>query len=686
MAAQLEDLREQLRQVEQREEESQKQNRLLQARLNDAVKEQGRLEEGVHEHMERIEELQNEKKESTRAHRELEGIYEAERAQVMKDKEETQAREEELTATIQRLKETLAQRDLRANLEDDKRPSLSRALLQKDKIIEGLRLELAEAQIKLVEMENMGGGRLQELEKALLEARVSNARLMEDNESYQLMLSEKTLNGDFVHSDFLRPPSNMGSRPSTRGGAPSSSLADELESAVGSESTETRQLQSEIAALKDQNKALTLYVNNIISRLLQHSEFENILDKTPNIMAGPDAASARFANVDVDKDLPPPPPKDEPQGFLQRTKSVLGGRPKPRPLTQQAVVHSEPAAPVTENPTTAPRIPLGRSQSVRNVSGGHRRANTDWNPASVVNNIPNPLNVNPAAAARMPSASSVPTISETQSSPSNKENQGPAFDAAKLPNSKRNSMASSGGEMEPPASPPRSTTSSGERGARDAGAVMMGTKMRPLRLVQEAKEEEEERKKANRGVGWAGSTRENFVRTLYVFSNTTLRAAPAPLRPALRPLPLKSSMPTIPFLGALFSSSSSDKMSYPHQKSKEEWQAQLNPEQFRILREKGTEAPFTGKYDKHMPDAGVYTCAGCNAPLYKANHKFKSGCGWPAFFDAIPGAVTRHSDRTFGMERTEIVCSNCGGHLGHVFKGRDTRPRPMRGIASTASA
>lgn len=70
-----------------------------------------------------------------------------------------------------------------------------------------------------------------------------------------------------------------------------------------------------------------------------------------------------------------------------------------------------------------------------------------------------------------------------------------------------------------------------------------------------------------------------------------------------------------------------------------------------------------------MPEQGVYTCAGCSAPLYKANHKFKSGCGWPAFFDAVPGAVTRHTDRTFGMERTEIVCSNCGGHLGHVFKG-----------------
>ena len=92
-------------------------------------------------------------------------------------------------------------------------------------------------------------------------------------------------------------------------------------------------------------------------------------------------------------------------------------------------------------------------------------------------------------------------------------------------------------------------------------------------------------------------------------------------------------------------------------------------EQFRILRQKGTEAPYTGAYDKHMPSSGAYTCAACDAPLYKATHKFKSGCGWPAYFDSIPGAVTRHTDRTFGMARTEIVCSNCGGHLGHVFKG-----------------
>ncbi|KAF2092242.1 methionine sulfoxide reductase B [Saccharata proteae CBS 121410] len=110
-------------------------------------------------------------------------------------------------------------------------------------------------------------------------------------------------------------------------------------------------------------------------------------------------------------------------------------------------------------------------------------------------------------------------------------------------------------------------------------------------------------------------------------------------------------------------------MSYPVQKSDDEWRAELSPEQFRVLRTQGTEAPYTGEYDKHAPTAGVYTCAGCAAPLYTAQHKFKSGCGWPAFFDAVPGAVERHTDMTFGMQRTEIVCANCGGHLGHVFKG-----------------
>ncbi|KAF8889358.1 methionine sulfoxide reductase [Infundibulicybe gibba] len=103
-------------------------------------------------------------------------------------------------------------------------------------------------------------------------------------------------------------------------------------------------------------------------------------------------------------------------------------------------------------------------------------------------------------------------------------------------------------------------------------------------------------------------------------------------------------------------------------KSEAEWQAVLSPAQFRILRQKGTEAPGTGIYDKHSAP-GVYACAGCATPLYKSTTKFNSGCGWPAFFDAIPGAVLRHEDRSLGMARTEITCAACGGHLGHVFRG-----------------
>ncbi|KAJ1960497.1 Peptide methionine sulfoxide reductase B2, chloroplastic [Dipsacomyces acuminosporus] len=103
-------------------------------------------------------------------------------------------------------------------------------------------------------------------------------------------------------------------------------------------------------------------------------------------------------------------------------------------------------------------------------------------------------------------------------------------------------------------------------------------------------------------------------------------------------------------------------------RTESEWRAILSPEQFRVLRQRGTEAPDTGEYNKKF-DAGVYHCGACNAPLYKSTTKFNSGCGWPAFFDAIPGAVSRRKDKSLGMERTEIVCSQCSSHLGHVFKG-----------------
>ncbi|KAJ2889567.1 hypothetical protein GGI21_001750 [Coemansia aciculifera] len=102
-------------------------------------------------------------------------------------------------------------------------------------------------------------------------------------------------------------------------------------------------------------------------------------------------------------------------------------------------------------------------------------------------------------------------------------------------------------------------------------------------------------------------------------------------------------------------------------KTNDEWRAILSPEQFRVLREKGTEAAGTGKYNKNTSD-GEYGCGACGAPLYKSTKKFDSGCGWPAFFEAIPHAVRQIEDTSHGMKRTEIVCSNCSSHLGHVFK------------------
>ncbi|XP_010432240.1 PREDICTED: peptide methionine sulfoxide reductase B4-like [Camelina sativa] len=101
-------------------------------------------------------------------------------------------------------------------------------------------------------------------------------------------------------------------------------------------------------------------------------------------------------------------------------------------------------------------------------------------------------------------------------------------------------------------------------------------------------------------------------------------------------------------------------------KTEEEWRAVLSPEQFRILRERGTETPGTGEYDKFFEE-GIFSCVGCKTPLYKSTTKFDPGCGWPAFFEGLPGAINRSPDPD--GDGTEITCAACGGHLGHYHKG-----------------
>ena len=113
-------------------------------------------------------------------------------------------------------------------------------------------------------------------------------------------------------------------------------------------------------------------------------------------------------------------------------------------------------------------------------------------------------------------------------------------------------------------------------------------------------------------------------------------------------------------------------MNFNVEKSEEDWKKDLSAEEYRVLRQKGTERAFTGKYNLHFAD-GMYRCRACGNDLFTSDSKFESGCGWPSFDNQVSeNAVITERDTSHGMIRTEILCGNCGGHLGHVFNDGPT--------------
>ena len=113
-------------------------------------------------------------------------------------------------------------------------------------------------------------------------------------------------------------------------------------------------------------------------------------------------------------------------------------------------------------------------------------------------------------------------------------------------------------------------------------------------------------------------------------------------------------------------------------KSEDYWKKKLTPEQYKVLREKGTEAPFAGQLLKNK-DTGMYACAACGQDLFSSDTKFESGSGWPSFYDVVSeGNIKLQEDKSMGMVRTEVVCANCGGHLGHLFEDGPTDKTGLR--------
>ncbi|RPB29606.1 hypothetical protein L211DRAFT_844568 [Terfezia boudieri ATCC MYA-4762] len=371
-------------------------------------------------------------------------------------------------------------------------------VMQKDKLIHSLRLELAEYEVRLTQADHMGGSRVSALEQQLMDAKMTNARLMEEIESYQLLISTATLNGDFSRTDIMtnafsdypqgeqeketehdgdRRRKDISRRNSV--GPMSSSLADELEDVEeeddSAEAEAQRKLEAEAKTLKDQNKALTLYINNIIERLLNHKDFEAILDKTPSL------GSVQAGQKEAVSAPPPPPVSEKPSKFFSLARNVM--------KTPVAVNKPVPAIPAPEQEPS----PLQRSQSMRvQPTGLRQQSKTDVTGTREAHF--NLVNTNVPKAPQRAS-----TFFNTGT---------PASDGyTTRPPRSRNSVASSASTTSSVSDHSTATDLSSPTTPHGPAPVAMGmiagNKLRPLRLVQEnATPEEEKKNKRSSWMGW----------------------------------------------------------------------------------------------------------------------------------------------------------------------------------------
>ncbi|KIW15683.1 hypothetical protein PV08_05733 [Exophiala spinifera] len=506
------DLREQVQRAEQASESYRRQLEGMQQRLDEAAAEQTTAEERDYQRQTELDQLKAELKECERQHRELKVTYNEDRETFLQERERQASKEAELQGVISRLNETLRTRSTEkinnsrfsasfskadtpaeniegSRVRDSIAPDILQSLQEKDSTIEALKFDLAEAQLRLAEQEHVGDGQLQSLERAMMEIKMQNARLVEENESFQMLLSEKTLKGDFIHGQHHSEDS---------GGM--SSLAEELESTEEAEKTDAfRKLETEYRVLEEQNKALGLYIDKIIGRMLKKPGFEHIFQDTEEVPATPPKRAT------TDKALPAVPDAQNAapaavSGFLQRARSVVSrpGGARPRPMS-----YAQPSAPsANENPETAPSIPLYRGQHRRARSD---QAETDMAAAAVVQQM--------NRGSPMRTASGGPMSPGLRPlSPSISQGRGSYF--PRMPSGTRVSSANS--VTSDHSDEQRSTTDgsspvgvsggapSHQPPANIPGAVMKQNQLRPLRLVQTQNAEEEAQKRANRSswMGW----------------------------------------------------------------------------------------------------------------------------------------------------------------------------------------